>query len=317
MRAGFLAALALAVGLPCAATAFTQPGTLEDAAGATDYFRVTCSDDGSGPPASLVAQIRDESPTAEPLVSVQIQRGTSATNSTDAVDGDAESSPLVFVNGTGSGIFDVFVDKTAAGTESYTLTVTCMTGSGGGGVPTGTAVVGSEAPPVAVSVLSTFGALVLGAALVVAGARRRRWSALAFLVFALGRPTTAAAHDETGTLGAAASATDYWEVTCTSEVGVVPDRLSVRVADTGGVAAPMVSVQAHKGLLLAQSTDPVDNDGNPSPEVFVNGGAGLYEVLVDKSGAGAESYTLTVHCQDVTPTTIVHTPTTTALQQDQ
>lgn len=140
---GWVCAALLAVLAHAApAAALTQGGSLASAASDTDFYQVACSNDGSGAPASLAAQVLDAPPAAAPLVSVQLQKTSPAavaTNATDAVDADAGASPSVAANG-GAGTYDVFVDKSTAGAESYTLTVQCMTGINGGGVPTGTAI---------------------------------------------------------------------------------------------------------------------------------------------------------------------------------
>jgi len=54
-----------------------------------------------------------------------------------------------------------------------------------------------------------------------------------------------------------------------------------------------------------------------SPHVSVNGGAGAYDVLIDKTAAGAESYTLSFHCMTGPDGTGVHTGTASTLVQDQ
>jgi hypothetical protein len=312
-----LAVLVALAGAPAAwAGTVTVAGTLEADASATDYFKVTCSDDGSGAPASLVARVRDDLPSAAPMISVQIQRATSATNSTDAVDGDATPSPLISVDGA-AGVFDVFVDKSAAGAESYTVEFTCMTDDGGGGVPTGTAFTGTETAA-AVPALSAFGALVLFVGLVGAAAfgRGRRVGPV-LMVLALGHAGNVAAHSDSEDLGTAASATDYWEVTCSDDGPGPPASLVLRVTDTGSVASPQVSAQIHKGQLLVNVTDPADDGSNPSPFVYLNGGAGVYEVLVDKTAAGEESYLLEFHCQTGPNGTGIHTGTDYSLYQDQ
>jgi hypothetical protein len=127
--------------LVCAAptSAHTYTDSLGSAASATDFYQVTCSDDGSGPPASLFAQVRDEGPVSPPWVSVQLHRGSLLASSSDPIDGDTESSPSITVNG-GPGVYDVLVDKSGAGSENYTLTFHCMTGPDGTGVHTGTAI---------------------------------------------------------------------------------------------------------------------------------------------------------------------------------
>jgi hypothetical protein len=139
MRAIASAALALVLAT-CVAdmgAADTGSGALAAEPAAADLIRVSCFDDGSGAPASLVAQISDELPVESPLVSVQILKASAATNTTDPVDGDGLPSPLVFVDG-GAGDYEAFVDKSGSGVENYLLTLQCMTGAGGLGVPTGT-----------------------------------------------------------------------------------------------------------------------------------------------------------------------------------
>ena len=44
------------------ARADTRAGALGDAASAADYYQITCSDDGSGAPASLSVQVQDDAP---------------------------------------------------------------------------------------------------------------------------------------------------------------------------------------------------------------------------------------------------------------
>ena len=121
------------------AHAHTQDGSLGDAAAATDYYQVTCNDDGTGPPASLVAEVQHRGPSASP-VSVVVHRGTAATTTVDTVPGDVTPSPNVFVNG-GDGVYNVFVSKAGTGAVNYTLSFHCMTGQNGGGLHTGTLIV--------------------------------------------------------------------------------------------------------------------------------------------------------------------------------
>jgi hypothetical protein len=119
--------------------AHTQDGSLGAPTAATDYYQITCSDDGSGVPASMQFQIQNRGPTAA-VVSVLVHKGIIATSSSDATAGDASLSPLVWVNG-GDGVYNVFVIKAADGGDNYTLTYHCMTGLNGGGLHTGTTLV--------------------------------------------------------------------------------------------------------------------------------------------------------------------------------
>src|SRR4249920_2991968 len=80
--------------------AHTQNGSLGSAATATDYYVVSCSDDGSGPPGSLIVQVSNASAGA-PIVAVVANKGTLATNSSDPINADVDFGPLTWVNGGG------------------------------------------------------------------------------------------------------------------------------------------------------------------------------------------------------------------------
>jgi hypothetical protein len=297
-RAAFVALVTLV--LAAGAHAKIRSESLDAAAASADLYQVTCFDDGSGAPLSLVTQIRDAAPTAAPLVGAQIRKATAATSATDPSDGDAGFSPAVFVNG-GAGVYDVFVDKTAAGAEDYDLFYECMTGTGGGGVPTGSSIFPPgppEVPALPFGFAIWLAALLLGSGL--AGVAR-----------------SASAHGQTGSLGTAASATDYYQVTCSNDGTGPPASLAVELLDLAPVAAPLVSVQVKRGSLLVNASDPVDGDGAGSPVVAVNGGAGVYEVLIDKSAAGADAYELEFHCTTGANGTGLHTGTAIGIVQNQ
>jgi hypothetical protein len=262
------------------AQADTIAGTLGDGAAASDYYEVTCSDDGSGAPASFSAQVSDEAPGAAPVVSVQVRRVQggvyNARNATDPTDADGLPSPVAIVN-SGAGTYDVFVDKTSAGEEDYLLMYLCTTAANGGGVRTGTEITDtSVAAPV--PALGFVAQLALGVLLLLPLAR------------------SALAHTQSGALGDAAGATDFYQVTCLDDGAGAPASLSIQVQDAAPVAAPLVSVQVRRALALANSTDATDGDVGYSPLVAVNGGPGVYDVLVNKTAAGAEAYTLQFHC---------------------
>jgi len=116
--------------------AHDQAGSLGTAASATDYYRITCFDDGSGPPASLVIQVRDSSPGAAPRVSAQMQRGSALASTSDDLAADILASPEIVLD-EGAGVYHVLVDKTGAGPKFYQLTYHCWTGPGGTGIHTG------------------------------------------------------------------------------------------------------------------------------------------------------------------------------------
>jgi hypothetical protein len=98
----------------------------------------------------------------------------------------------------------------------------------------------------------------------------------------------------TGALGAEAGATDVWAVVCPATTAW----LETKVIDLNPVAAPLVSVQTIKGIKATNSTDPVDGDAAYSPAVNTTGTAGTFYVLVDKTSADAENYTVDIICKD-------------------
>lgn len=135
---GFAAALLAAVaGYSAITSAHSVSGSLGAAAGATDFYQVTCSDDGNGTPFYLVTSILATSSAATPHVSVQDRKDNVATNSTDPTNGDTSYSPEVHLNGD-PGLYNVLIDKNGTGPQSYTLQFHCMTS---GNVHTGTDIV--------------------------------------------------------------------------------------------------------------------------------------------------------------------------------
>jgi hypothetical protein len=128
----------------------------------------------------------------------------------------------------------------------------------------------------------------------------------------------AAAHTQAGSLGSGAAATDVYQVICSDDGAGPPASLSIQVLDGSPAAAPLVSVQVRNSLELANSTDPTDGDTTASPLVHVNAGSGtVFDVLVDKSGAGAENYVLTFHCVTGPDGTGLHTGTDVIARQNQ
>lgn len=134
--------------------------------------------------------------------------------------------------------------------------------------------------------------------------------------FALFLSASALAHDQTGSLGSAASSVDYYQVTCSDDGNGAPLSMTAQVKDTSPVASPLVSVLVRKSNVAIASTDAVDGDTTFSPLVYVNGGSGVYDVFVQKSATGTESYTLTYHCMTGSNGTGAHTGTTIATKQN-
>lgn len=125
--------------------------------------------------------------------------------------------------------------------------------------------------------------------------RLRGGAAIASACLLLFGPT-ASAHTRNDSLGASASATDYFEVTCFDDGAGAPQSIHVAILDSSPGAPPQVSVHLQRGDALVSASDTVDADALPSPEVALNGDAGVYRVLVTKTGSGPKSYSLSFHC---------------------
>lgn len=111
----------------------------------------------------------------------------------------------------------------------------------------------------------------------------------------------AQAHSYVFTLGEAAGATHYFGVICSTEGGYDTDHLylQLQVQTVGG---PRVSAQVIKGNVATNLTDPVNGDAQPSPATRTRGGNGLYQVLINKAGAGMVTFGVTAHCLDASGT---------------
>ncbi|MDD2723026.1 MAG: hypothetical protein PHH59_03260 [Methylovulum sp.] len=125
---------------------------------------------------------------------------------------------------------------------------------------------------------------------------------------------TTMANSVTGALGAGRGTTDYYRVTCSKNANGDTYNLKVNVLDLLPVAAPLISVQAVKGVFGANTTDAVDGDATnaPSPTAIptgmiynpitkkyvksINSGNGVYDVRVNKTAVGVENYKMNVNC---------------------
>jgi len=92
------------------------------------------------------------------------------------------------------------------------------------------------------------------------------------------------------------SATDFFRVTCSKNDNGETSRLKVAVLDKSPDNNAMVSIQAIKGILGKNITDTNRKDTKPSPNIFLTGGNGVYEVRVNKTGAGIKKYNLDYRC---------------------
>jgi hypothetical protein len=103
---------------------------LGDRAEFTALARATCSDNGSGAPASLTVRIRDNSaPEAGQYLSLHLLRGTQAISITDTTPGDAAFSDHIAIVG-GPGVYTVMMTHTRAGARDFDIEYHCLTADG-------------------------------------------------------------------------------------------------------------------------------------------------------------------------------------------
>ena len=127
----------------------------------------------------------------------------------------------------------------------------------------------------------------------------------------------ALAHTQNGslTLASGVSATDYYQVTCSSETdGTATVNLFFQIRDlTAGsnqMGMTVVKADAPANKAAYTTIDSVGGTANTvySPGINMPGGNGVYNVLVWHTGVAAtESYTFDYHCQNADGS--VHTPT--------
>ena len=143
--------------------------------------------------------------------------------------------------------------------------------------------------------------------------------ALSFLL-SLGQPGVVLGHSARGSLGKKKSATDVYSVTCSNEEGgdTPTFRLAAQVRDELPRQKPLLSVTITKDGAAAQATD-TNGDGNRrySPWAYVDGGNGVYRVMVTKSRRGIERYSLEFHCQGPSSSGFIHTSTGVRITQNQ
>ncbi|RIZ66332.1 MAG: hypothetical protein D0531_05070 [Methylococcales bacterium] len=126
--------VSVTLGYPNATVLMDATGTN---ANATDLGQVNC--DASSD--RLYAMIQDQSaPVSGLLLSLHIFSGIRMTTSTDSISGDANPSPIIYLNG-GQGPYYISATKTAAGARLFTVTFQCASSNN---TLTGTSVIGIQ-----------------------------------------------------------------------------------------------------------------------------------------------------------------------------
>ena len=144
----------------------------------------------------------------------------------------------------------------------------------------------------------------------------RRTLALTLPLLSVGFTAPAVAHDlNFKTLGfnTGASATDVWEVGCLNSATLGDsERLVAQIKDLVNNDTNLLSILIYKNGKAISATDNIGGDAGYSPLVSLNGGNGTYTMMVTRSQASFQAYSITYHCEsaagDHTPTTVPTTP---------
>ena len=112
--------------------------------------------------------------------------------------------------------------------------------------------------------------------------------------------TISFAHSAGATLGADgtnANATALAAVTCFDDGNGEPEGLFTQIKDLSDpVPGLLINIQLYKGLQATSDTDTVSGDADYSEGVQLNGGAGVYQMIVDKTDFGARRFDVIWHC---------------------
>ena len=126
------------------------------------------------------------------------------------------------------------------------------------------------------------------------------------------------AHNAGATLdaqGTRLSATGLAAVTCFDDGSGEPEHLFAQVRDSSPpVDGLLLSLQLLKGNKAINSTDHISGDPDYSPGVRLEGGAGVYYMMVNKTGAGPRTFDVIWHCRT---TANIHTGTSIQVLQFQ
>jgi len=110
-------------------------------------------------------------------------------------------------------------------------------------------------------------------------------------------PVCGFAHDLSGDLGEAASATDYMMIYCSADGSITADKLYFQLSNDSPGSAPLVSAQITKNNFATNITDLINGDANSSRVAEIAGGQGAYQVTINKNGVGKASYSFVYHCE--------------------
>ena len=114
------------------------------------------------------------------------------------------------------------------------------------------------------------------------------------LALSLGYAGMSQAHEASAVTGEQADFLGYALVSCDPPSSY----LEAAVKDLSGTVAGLhVNLLIIKGSQADSATDPVSGDNDFSPSARVDGGAGTYQLLVNKTAAGSRAFEVSYHCK--------------------
>ncbi|UJP06394.1 MAG: hypothetical protein LZF61_05350 [Nitrosomonas sp.] len=92
--------------------------------------------------------------------------------------------------------------------------------------------------------------------------------------------------------------TGFAFVTCSSEGGEPTDHILARIKDVSPpVDGLLVNLQLFKGSKAVSITDNVSGDAAYSDYIALQGGDGVYYMMVNKTAAGERTFEIEYHCE--------------------
>lgn len=128
----------------------------------------------------------------------------------------------------------------------------------------------------------------------------KKYILAAILACLISYTSVSSAHTAGATLdpeGNVRSFTGMAFITCFDDGNGPADNIIVRVRDNSPpVPGLLVNVQVYKGNKVNSITDTVSGDADFTPFITLQGGAGVYWLLVNKTDVGARSFEIEYHC---------------------
>lgn len=116
---------------------------------------------------------------------------------------------------------------------------------------------------------------------------------MTLLALSIGYASMSQSHETSAVMGEQADFLGYALVTC----GSTTTYLQAGIKDlSGAVAGLQVNLQIIKIDRADSTTDPISGDNDFSPYARVDGGAGTYQLLVNKTAVGARAFEVSYHC---------------------